>query len=95
LYRGSKTLENHGELGEEYMREIVHETTGTNSVTYKFNDGSVVWVCFKPATAVDANAYTMARMTAQRFLNTLNPAGRWEGKIDGAGNILESPIELG
>lgn len=77
------------------MREIVSEAPSTDSVAYMFNDGSVVWVCFQPATAVDANTYTMARMTAHRFLNTLNPAGRWEGKIDGAGKILESPIELG
>jgi hypothetical protein len=76
------------------VRKIVSEVLGTDSITFMFDDGSVVWVCFQPATAVDANACVIARMTAQHFLNTLNPTGRWEGKIDGAGNILESPIKL-
>jgi hypothetical protein len=74
------------------MRQIVSEAASTHSVAYVFDDGSVVWVCFKPTTEVDANTYAIARMTAYRFLNTLNPTGRWEGKIDGAGKVLESPI---
>lgn len=76
------------------MREIVSEAISTDSATYVFNDGSVVWVRFRPATIVDANSCAIARLTANRFLNSLNPVGRWEGKIDGTGNILESPITL-
>jgi hypothetical protein len=76
------------------MREIVSEAISTDSATYMFNDASVAWVCFQPTTAVDSSTCGTARMTAERFLNTLNPAGRWEGRIDGAGNILESPITL-
>jgi hypothetical protein len=76
------------------VREIVSEAPSTDSAAYIFNDGSVVWVCFRPATTADAHSCAIARMAAQRFLNTLNPAGRWEGKIDGSGNILESPIKI-
>jgi unsaturated pyranuronate lyase len=48
---------------------------------FRFDDGSVVWVCFRPATVVDANARVMARVTAQQFLNNLKPTGRWEEKM--------------
>jgi hypothetical protein len=76
------------------MREIVSEAIGSDAVTYLFDDGSVVWVCFKATTVVDASSCATARDVALRFLNTLNPASRWEGKIDGEGNVLESPIDL-
>ena len=76
------------------MREIITEAPGTDSVTFTFKGGSVVWVCFQPAPAVDAKSCAIDRMTAQRFLDDLNPAGRWDGKIDWAGNVLESPLKL-
>jgi hypothetical protein len=76
------------------MREIINEARSAHSVAFTFDDGSVVWVCFQPTTVADGNAYAKARIRAQQFLNTLNPTSRWEGKIDGAGNILESPIKL-
>jgi hypothetical protein len=77
------------------MREIINQVIATDSVTYMFDDGSVVWICLQPTTAVNEQTLMTARNTAYRFLNNLNPAGRWEGKIDGAGNILESPIKTG
>lgn len=76
------------------MHEIISEVPGTDSVTFMFKGGSVVWVCFQPAPTVDAKSCAIARMTAQRFLDKLDPADRWDGKIDWAGNILESPIKL-
>ena len=76
------------------MRKIVEESHSKHAAVYTFDDGSVVRVCFRPGTAVDANAYSIAGINAQRFLDTLDPASRWEGKIDGAGNILECPIKL-
>jgi hypothetical protein len=76
------------------MREIVSEVPSTDAVTFMFKDGSVVWVCFKPSTTVDSKSCAIARMTAQRFLDNLNPTRRWEGKIDTKGNVLESPINL-
>lgn len=76
------------------MREIVTEASGTDSIAYLFKDGSVVWVCFGLASVSDGNASAIARELAYRFLNTLNSSSRWEGKIDWAGNVLESPIDL-
>jgi len=76
------------------MREIVSEVPNTDSVTYMFDDSSVVWVVFQQGGVVNSNTYEMARRAARNFLNNLNPPARWEGKIDGAGNILESPIKL-
>jgi hypothetical protein len=73
------------------VRTIVSQVLGTDSITFRFDDGSVVWVCFRPATVVDANARVIARATAQQFLNNLKPTGRWEEKIDGAGNIESLP----
>ena len=43
---------------------------------------------------VNSNTYEMARRAARNFLNNLKLPARWEGKIDGAGNILESPLKL-
>ena len=74
------------------MREIVSEVPNTDSVTYLFDDSSVVWVVFQQGSVV--NTYGMARRAARNFLHNLNPPARWEGKIDGAGNILASPIKL-
>jgi hypothetical protein len=68
------------------VRTIVSQVLGTDSITFRFDDGSVVWVCFRPATVVDANARIIARMVAQQFLNNLNPTGRWGRNIDRAGN---------
>jgi len=76
------------------MREIVSEVPNTDSVTYMFDDSSVVWVVLQQGGVVNSNTYEMARRAARNFLNNLNPPARWEGKIDGAGNILESPIKL-
>jgi DNA-binding LacI/PurR family transcriptional regulator len=76
------------------VREIVNEVIGTGSIVFTFDDTSVVWVCFKPTTTVDANACEIGRVAAKQFLNIRNPVGRWEGKIDTAGKILESPITL-
>jgi len=76
------------------MHEIIREVPGTDSVTFTFKGGSVVWVCFQPQPPVDAKSCAIARMTAQRFLDSLNLADRWDGKIDWAGNVLESPIKL-
>jgi len=33
-------------------------------------------------------------MVAENFLNNLNPTERWEGKIDGTGKVIDSPIDL-
>jgi hypothetical protein len=76
------------------MREIINEVIGTGSIVFTFDDTSVVWVCFQPQTIVDVSACVIARTAAKQFLNILNPLGRWEGKIDSAGKVLESPIEL-
>jgi hypothetical protein len=76
------------------MHEIIREVPGTDSVTFTFKGGSVVWVCFRSTPAVDAKSCAIARMTAQGFLDNLEPADRWDGKIDWAGNVLESPIKL-
>jgi hypothetical protein len=73
------------------VRTIVSQVLGTDSITFRFNDGSVVWVCFQPATVLDANARVIARMVAQQFLNNLKPTGRWERKIDRAGNTESLP----
>jgi hypothetical protein len=59
------------------VRTIVSQVLGTDSITFRFDDGSVVWVCFRPATVVDANARVIARMVAQQFLNNLEPTPRW------------------
>jgi hypothetical protein len=76
------------------VREILNEAISNAEVAFTFDEGSIVWVCFKPTTIVDANACSIARIAAKQFLNIKNPSGRWEGKIDAAGNILESPIKL-
>jgi hypothetical protein len=75
------------------VREIINEAVATGSIVFTFDDTSVVWIVFQKETATDANSIAVAKTAAYRFLNTLNPAGRWEGKIDGAGKILESPIK--
>jgi hypothetical protein len=72
------------------VRTIVSQVLGTDSITFRFDDGSVVWVCFRPATVVDANARIIARMVAQQFLNNLKPTGKWGMNMDGAGNTETS-----
>jgi DNA-binding LacI/PurR family transcriptional regulator len=67
------------------VRELVNEVIGAGSIVF-FDDTSVVWVCVKPTTTVDANACEIARVAAKQFLNIRNPMGRWEGKIDAAVN---------
>jgi hypothetical protein len=79
--------------GEKGVREIINEAVATGSIVFTFDDTSVVWVVFQKDTAMNANSHALAKTTAYRFLKKLNPAGRWEGKIDGAGKILESPIK--
>jgi hypothetical protein len=76
------------------VREIVNEVIGSGSIVFTFDDTSIVWVCFKSTTTVDANVCEIARIAAKQFLTFRNPAGRWEGKIDTAGKVIESPIEL-
>lgn len=76
------------------MRTIIQEVHIEYAGVYTFDDGTVVRVCFQPGTPVDANAYWLGGITAQRFLITLDPTSRWEGKIDGAGNALDCPLRL-
>jgi len=70
------------------------EANNTDSVAYMLDDSSGGWVVFQQGRVVNSKTYEMARTAARNFLNNLNPPARWEGKIDGAGNILESPIKL-
>jgi hypothetical protein len=74
------------------VREIINAAPGSGSIVFTFDDASIVWVVFPESIAMDADASAVAKATAHRFLNALNPPGRWEGKIDAAGEILESPI---
>jgi hypothetical protein len=73
------------------VRTIVSQVLDTDSITFRFNDGSVVTVCFRSATALNANACLIAQMVAQQFLNNLKPTGRWEGKIDWTGDTDSRP----
>jgi hypothetical protein len=74
------------------VREIINAAPGTGSILFTFDDASIVWVVFSKRAVIDADSSALAKATAHRFLNTLNPPGRWEGRIDEAGKILESPI---
>jgi hypothetical protein len=90
------------------MREIVSEVPNTDSVTYmfrrwfrrvgRFSAGRVRELTATQGVGgtqvVNSNTYEMARRAARNFLNNLKLPARWEGKIDGAGNILESPLKL-
>jgi hypothetical protein len=74
------------------VRTIVGHVLDTDSITFKFNDGSVVTVRFPPATVVNAKACAIAQLVAQQFLNNLKPTGRWEGKIDWTGDTESHPL---
>jgi hypothetical protein len=74
------------------VRTIVSQFLDTDSITFRFNDGSVVTVCFQPATVVNAQACVIAQMVAQQFLNNLKPTGRWEGQIDWTGDTERRPL---
>ena len=75
------------------MREIVKAIAAPGSIQFTFTDHTVVHVVFQPTTPDNNAAYESARVVAQQFAEKL-PPGRWEGKIDGSGKVLESPIKV-
>lgn len=75
------------------MRNIVSQIPSEGSILFAFDDNTVVWVVFQPTTVASKETSELARAIAQRFAESL-PPGRWEGKIDGAGNVLESPVRV-
>ena len=76
------------------VREVFSENVDLDSVTFLFNDGSVISVSLDVSKVVDAQCYATARKTAHQFLDALGDDDRWEGKIDFEGNILQSPVRV-
>jgi len=73
------------------MREIKCRKPAPGSILFYFSDNTVVQVVFKTTTPDNSTTYELAEIVAGRFVETL-PPGRWEGVIDGEGNILSRCI---
>ena len=51
------------------MREIVSEVPNADSVTFMFDDSSVVWVVFQKGSVVNSTTYKIARSAARNFFD--------------------------